>query len=78
MSNVKASRSLCISATDSQNFSRPFQAEVFVQPAQAPVVLPARSPPQLEFRFDQTPATDDWSEMEQTAGQAAGDGGRAS
>ncbi|MBK9471809.1 MAG: hypothetical protein IPO18_05925 [bacterium] len=51
---------------------------MFVQPAQAPVVLPARSPPQLEFRFDQTPATDDWPEMDQTAGQEAGDGGRAS
>jgi hypothetical protein len=28
-----------------------------------------RSPPQLEFGFDQTPATDDWPEMDQTAGQ---------
>lgn len=34
-------------------------------------VLPARSPPQLEFGFDQTPATDDWPEMDQTAGRGA-------
>jgi hypothetical protein len=33
-------------------------------------VLPARSPPQLAFGFDQSPATSDWPEMDQTAGQA--------
>ena len=38
---------------------------------QPPVVLPARSPPQLAFGFDPTPATDDWPEMDQTAGQRA-------
>ena len=40
--------------------------------AQPPVVLPARSPPQLAFGFDQTPATTDWPEMDQTAGQGGG------
>ena len=39
--------------------------------AQPPAVLPARSPPQLEFGFDQTIATDDWPEMDQTAGRGA-------
>jgi len=39
--------------------------------AQPPTVLPARSPPQLDFAFDQTPATDDWPKMDQTAGQGA-------
>ena len=33
------------------------------------MVLPARSPPQGEFRFDQTIATPDWPEMDQTAEQ---------
>jgi hypothetical protein len=42
------------------------------EPTQPPAVLPARSPPQLEFGFDQTPAADDWPEMDQTAGQGAG------
>jgi hypothetical protein len=32
---------------------------------------PARSPPQLTFGFDQTIATADWPEMDQTAGQQA-------
>ena len=40
--------------------------------AQPPAVLPARSPPQLAFGFDQTIATDDWPEMDQTMGQGAG------
>ena len=34
--------------------------------------MPARSPPQLAFGFDQAPATTDWPEMDQTAGQAGG------
>ncbi len=42
------------------------------EPTQPPEVLPARSPPQLEFGFDQTIATDDWPEMDQTAGRGAG------
>ena len=42
------------------------------EPTQPPAVLPARSPPQLEFGFDQTLATDAWPEMDQTAGQGAG------
>ncbi|MBK7670270.1 MAG: transposase [bacterium] len=41
------------------------------EPTQPPAVLPARSPPQLAFGFDQTIATDDWPEMDQTAGQQA-------
>ena len=32
---------------------------------------PARSPSQREFGFDQTIATADWPEMDQTAGQQA-------
>ena len=42
------------------------------EPTQPPAVLPAHSPPQLESGFDQTPATDDWPGMDQTAGQGAG------
>ena len=42
------------------------------EPTQPPAVLPARSPPQLVFGFDQTPATADWPEMDQTAGQGGG------
>jgi hypothetical protein len=38
------------------------------EPTQPPRVLPARSPPQLAFGFDQTPATTDWPEMDQTGG----------
>ena len=41
------------------------------EPTQPPVVLPARSPPQLAFGFDQTTATAEWPEMDQTAGQQA-------
>ena len=37
------------------------------EPAEAPVVLPARSPPQHELEFDQTGAGDLWPEMDQTA-----------
>ncbi len=42
------------------------------EPTQPPAVLPARSPPQLAFGFDQMPATADWPEMDQTAGQGGG------
>jgi hypothetical protein len=42
------------------------------EPTQPPAVLPARSPPQLAFGFDQVPATTDWPEMDQTAGQGGG------
>ena len=42
------------------------------EPTQPPAVLPARSPPQFAFGFDQTPATADWPEMDQTAGQGGG------
>ncbi len=41
------------------------------EPTEPPKVLPARSPPQLAFGFDQAPASDDWPEMDQTAGQGA-------
>ena len=41
------------------------------EPTQPPAVLPARSPPQLAFRFDQTIATADRPEMDQTAEQGA-------
>jgi hypothetical protein len=39
---------------------------------QPPVVLPARSPPQGELGFDQTTATADWPEMDQTVGRGVG------
>lgn len=42
------------------------------EPTQPPVVLPARSPPQLAFGFNQTPATDDWPDLDQTVGQVEG------
>jgi hypothetical protein len=42
------------------------------EPTHPPPVLPARSPPQLAFGFDQAPATTDWPEMDQTAGQGGG------
>ena len=42
------------------------------EPAQPPAVLPARSPPQQELGFDQSPATADWPDMDQPAGQGAG------
>jgi hypothetical protein len=42
------------------------------EPTQPPAVLPARSPPQLKFGFDQTIATADWPEMDQTAGATGG------
>lgn len=43
------------------------------EPTRPPAALPACSPPQLAFGFDQMPATDDWPEMDQTAGQRADD-----
>jgi len=42
------------------------------EPTQPPVVLLARSPPQLAFGFDQTPTSTDWLEMDQAAGQSDG------
>jgi len=39
------------------------------EPVAAPVILPARSPPQGEIQFDQTASTDEWPEMDQTAGE---------
>ena len=39
---------------------------------QSPVMLPARSPPQLAFGFDETTATSDWPEMDLAAGQSDG------
>jgi hypothetical protein len=42
------------------------------EPTQPPAVLPARSPPQLAFGFDQALATADWPEMDQTAGLGGG------
>ncbi len=42
------------------------------EPTQPPAVLPARSPPQLAFGFDQAPETTDWQEIDQTAGQGGG------
>ena len=38
------------------------------QPHEPPVVLPARSPPQGEFAFNQDPGADDWPDLDQTAG----------
>jgi hypothetical protein len=42
------------------------------EPTQPPKVLPARSPPQLAFGFDQTVAGADWPEMDQASGRADG------
>jgi hypothetical protein len=42
------------------------------EPTKPPAVLPARSLPQGEFRFEQTVGLDDWPQMDQTAG--LGDG----
>lgn len=42
------------------------------EPTQPPVVLPARSPPQGELPFDQTPGGGDWPDMDQSAGQGDG------
>ena len=44
------------------------------EPTEAPVVLPARSPPQQELEFDQTGAGDLWPEMDQTASSGNGFG----
>ncbi len=37
-----------------------------------PLDWPARSPPQLAFGFDQTPATTDWPEMDQSTEPGGG------
>ena len=37
------------------------------EPTTAPIVLPARSPPQSEMDFDQVAGCDEWPEMDQTA-----------
>ncbi len=42
------------------------------EPTTPPAVLPARAPPQQELDFDQVAGTDEWPEMDQTAG-AGGD-----
>ena len=44
------------------------------EPTEPPAVLPARSPSQMEFGFVLTPPTDDWPEMDQTAGDQGADG----
>lgn len=38
------------------------------QPHQPPVVLPARSPPQAEFTFNQDLGATEWPDLDQTAG----------
>ncbi len=38
------------------------------QPTEPPVVLPARSPPQGEFEFDQSIGADAWPDLDQTTG----------
>jgi hypothetical protein len=38
------------------------------QPTEPPAVLPARSPPQGEFAFNQDAGADDWPDLDQTAG----------
>ena len=38
------------------------------QPPEPPAILPARSPPQGEFVFDQDGGSDDWPEMDQSVG----------
>ena len=42
------------------------------EPIEPPAVLPARSPPQGEFAFNQDSGADEWPDLDQTAG-AAGD-----
>ncbi len=42
------------------------------EPPEPPVVLPARSPPQGELPFDQTPGGGDWPDMDQSASQGDG------
>ena len=39
------------------------------EPVEPPAILPARSPPQGEIQFDQETGTDEWPEMDQTAGE---------
>ena len=38
------------------------------EPTAPPMILPARSPPQAEMDFDQVAGSDEWPEMDQTAG----------
>ena len=38
------------------------------EPVEAPPILPARSPPQGEFDFDQDAGADAWPDLDQTAG----------
>ena len=38
------------------------------QPHEPPAVLPARSPPQAAFDFDQDLGTSEWPDLDQTAG----------
>ena len=40
-----------------------------------PPILPPRGLPQAEFEFNQTAGTDDWPQMEQTAGRDTGRSG---
>ena len=42
------------------------------EPVAPPAILPARSPPQGEIQFDQAAGTDEWPEMDQTAGEGGG------
>jgi len=39
------------------------------EPIAAPAVLPARAPPQAEMDFDQVAGSDEWPDMDQTAGK---------
>ncbi|PJA73566.1 hypothetical protein CO151_13150 [bacterium CG_4_9_14_3_um_filter_65_15] len=38
------------------------------EPTEPPVVLPARSPPQGEFVFNQDAGADDWPDLDQATG----------
>ena len=40
------------------------------EPTSPPAVLPARAPPQAAMEFDQNVGTDQWPEMDQTAGKS--------
>ena len=40
------------------------------EPSTPPMILPARSPPQAEMDLDQVVGSDEWLEMDQTAGAA--------
>jgi len=39
------------------------------EPIAAPAILPARAPPQAEMDFDQVAGSDEWPDMDQTAGK---------